>query len=158
MNIKFWGVRGSVATPLTSDDVERKIFQPLEAYKATGVTQGLDPLEWFEREKAAKGNALVPFTFGGNAACVEVKLGGKRIVLDMGTGLRPLGNSLFKEMFRKGGLDITFLLSHVHWDHIQGMPFFVPLYVNKAQGINNHWTFVGGTNWQKNAEVCMAGQ
>ena len=158
MHIKFWGVRGSVATPLTSDDVERKVFQALEAYKATGLTQSLDPLEWLEREKSAMRNALLPFTYGGNTACVEVKLGGKRIVLDMGTGLRPLGNSLFKEMFSNGGLDITFLLSHVHWDHIQGLPFFGPLYINKERGIRNAWMFYGGTNWLKTAEVCLQGQ
>lgn len=69
---------------------------------------------------------------GGNTSCVEVVLAGagaggsdQRIVLDAGTGLRRLGNQLLG----KGPVDATVLLSHVHWDHIQGIPFFAPLYV-----------------------------
>jgi phosphoribosyl 1,2-cyclic phosphodiesterase len=61
---------------------------------------------------------------GGNTSCVEVVCGATRIVLDAGTGLRRLGN----ELARRGPVDVTVLLSHVHWDHIQGLPFFAPLY------------------------------
>jgi phosphoribosyl 1,2-cyclic phosphodiesterase len=65
---------------------------------------------------------------GGNTSCVEVVLGNgrdeQRIVLDAGTGLRGLGQALA----RKGPVEATVLLSHVHWDHIQGVPFFGPLY------------------------------
>ncbi|MBL4633372.1 MAG: MBL fold metallo-hydrolase [Kofleriaceae bacterium] len=66
-------------------------------------------------------NALV----GGNTSCVEVCAGGRRIVFDAGSGLRNLGDSLMKE----GPSKTTILLSHLHWDHIQGLPFFSPLYV-----------------------------
>jgi phosphoribosyl 1,2-cyclic phosphodiesterase len=59
---------------------------------------------------------------GGNTSCVELVFPGGRIVLDAGTGLRALGESL------RGPVDCTLLLSHVHWDHIQGIPFFGPLY------------------------------
>lgn len=62
---------------------------------------------------------------GGNTSCVEVTLGEQRIVLDAGTGLRRLGNQLVG----RGPVDATVLLSHVHWDHIQGIPFFTPIYV-----------------------------
>ena len=62
---------------------------------------------------------------GGNTSCVEIVAGASRIVLDAGTGLRRLGN----ELASKGNVDVTLLLSHVHWDHIQGLPFFAPLYV-----------------------------
>jgi phosphoribosyl 1,2-cyclic phosphodiesterase len=61
---------------------------------------------------------------GGNTSCVEVVAGGTRIILDAGTGLRRLGN----EMIARGPVDATILLSHVHWDHIQGLPFFAPIY------------------------------
>ncbi|MEM7606079.1 MAG: MBL fold metallo-hydrolase [Myxococcota bacterium] len=60
--------------------------------------------------------------FGGNTSCVEVRCGEQRIVLDAGTGLRALGNTMH------GDADVTLLLSHLHWDHIQGLPFFTPLY------------------------------
>ena len=61
---------------------------------------------------------------GGNTSCVEVIAGGSRIILDAGTGLRRLGT----EMMARGPVDATILLSHVHWDHIQGLPFFAPIY------------------------------
>jgi phosphoribosyl 1,2-cyclic phosphodiesterase len=67
---------------------------------------------------------------GGNTSCVEVVAGATRIALDAGTGLRRLGTELLAEAKRRGdaGVELTVLLSHVHWDHIQGLPFFAPLY------------------------------
>jgi len=60
---------------------------------------------------------------GGNTSCVEVRAGDELIVLDAGTGLRALGETL------SSPLRATFLFSHLHWDHIQGFPFFGPAYV-----------------------------
>ena len=62
---------------------------------------------------------------GGNTSCVEVRAGDTRIVLDAGSGLRALGDTLIT----RGPTETTILLSHLHWDHIQGLPFFVPLFV-----------------------------
>jgi phosphoribosyl 1,2-cyclic phosphodiesterase len=64
-------------------------------------------------------------TAGGNTACVEVTAGDTRIILDAGTGLRALGN----ERMAKGPRHSTILLSHLHWDHVAGLPFFTPIYV-----------------------------
>jgi phosphoribosyl 1,2-cyclic phosphodiesterase len=66
--------------------------------------------------------------YGGNTSCIEVRLdNGTLIVLDCGTGLRPLGNSLHREFGERPILGFIFL-THFHWDHIQGIPFFQPLY------------------------------
>ena len=65
--------------------------------------------------------------FGGNTTCVEVRAGGEIIILDGGTGLRMLGRELLEE-FGDQRLNLTMLLSHTHWDHIQGLPFFQPIY------------------------------
>lgn len=65
--------------------------------------------------------------YGGNTSCVEVRAGGQIIILDAGTGLRSLGRELVAE-FKDQPLNLTLLLSHTHWDHIQGLPFFQPIY------------------------------
>ena len=62
--------------------------------------------------------------YGGNTTCVEVRHQGKRLILDAGSGIRPLG----MEIVEKGPNAIHIFLTHFHWDHIQGFPFFPPLY------------------------------
>jgi len=64
--------------------------------------------------------------YGGNTACISITGPDERLViLDSGSGLRPLGHALMKR--RSGVLMADILLSHTHWDHIQGLPFFKPL-------------------------------
>lgn len=65
--------------------------------------------------------------YGGNTSCVELRAGGQIIILDAGSGIRTLGIQLAKE-FGKASLDLTLLLTHTHWDHIQGFPFFPAAY------------------------------
>ena len=84
--VRFWGVRGSIATP-----------------------------------------GAATLAYGGNTACVEVRADGQLIILDAGTGIRPLGLSLQQE-FKDVPLSLTVLISHTHWDHIQGFPFFAAAY------------------------------
>jgi len=67
--------------------------------------------------------------YGGNTSCVEVRpRGGWPIIIDAGTGIRRLGQTLMDERFGDGSGTAHILISHTHWDHIQGMPFFSPLY------------------------------
>ncbi len=65
--------------------------------------------------------------YGGNTSCVEIRAGEQIIILDAGTGLRLLGRELSAE-FGEQPLELTLLLTHTHWDHIQGLPFFLPVY------------------------------
>ena len=75
-----------------------------------------------------RGSIACPSTnhlaFGGNTSCIEVSAGGTRIILDAGTGIRNYGHWLL----RKNVKHATLLLSHTHWDHINGFPFFSPAY------------------------------
>ena len=89
--VRFWGVRGSIATP---------------------------------------GEATLKY--GGNTACIEVRADGELIVLDAGTGIRNLGRKLAAE-FKSQPIEVTILISHTHWDHIQGFPFFIPAYSPQNQ-------------------------
>jgi phosphoribosyl 1,2-cyclic phosphodiesterase len=65
--------------------------------------------------------------YGGNTSCLEVRADGEIIILDAGSGIRPLGLHLASE-FNGLPLHLTLLISHTHWDHIQGFPFFLPAY------------------------------
>lgn len=68
--------------------------------------------------------------YGGNTSCVEVLTSaGTRIIIDAGTGIRLLGKELMRGPYSDGGGEAHVLVSHTHWDHIQGLPFFAPLYV-----------------------------
>ena len=82
--VRFWGVRGSIASP------------------------GPDTVR-----------------YGGNTPCVEVRCGDALLVLDAGTGLRPLGEALMRQ---GGPVDVDLLLTHSHLDHICGLPFFAPAF------------------------------
>lgn len=85
MKIRFWGVRGSIASP-----------------------------------------GLQTIRYGGNTTCIEVRGDdGTLVILDAGTGIFPLAQSLLKQMPVQANIFIT----HTHWDHIQGLPFFTPLYI-----------------------------
>lgn len=67
--------------------------------------------------------------YGGNTSCVEVRpKAGDPIIIDAGTGIRKLGKSLMEESFSEGRGSASILISHTHWDHVQGLPFFSPLY------------------------------
>lgn len=63
--------------------------------------------------------------YGGNTSCVEMMVGGRRLIFDGGTGLRELGLTLLSQM----PLEANMFFTHSHWDHIQGFPFFVPAFV-----------------------------
>ncbi len=96
MNVRFWGVRGSVAVSGT------------------------------------------PFVHtGGNTTCVEIECEGERLILDGGTGLQALGNAIGSPT------DATLLFTHVHWDHIQGVPYFTPMFHPESKmtlcGMRSTW-------------------
>jgi len=74
--------------------------------------------------------------YGGNTSCVEVRLGDQIYVFDCGTGFRVLGQALRRE-FNGGAVSAHIFVSHFHWDHIQGLPFFGPLYDHR----DNHFQF-----------------
>jgi phosphoribosyl 1,2-cyclic phosphodiesterase len=108
IDVRFWGVRGSIPTP------------------------GPSTVE-----------------IGGNTSCVEVRVGGRLLIFDGGTGLRNLGNALLPHM----PVEAWIFFSHVHWDHIQGFPFFTPAFVR-----GNTFHLHGGRKVSGTLESALAGQ
>ncbi len=90
--------------------------------------------------------------YGGNTSCVEVRCGETVILLDCGTGAREAGLALAKE-FKGKTLHAHVFVSHTHWDHIQGFPFFVPAYVP-----GNHLTLYSVRGADKSLEKIFTGQ
>ncbi|HUP94963.1 MAG TPA: MBL fold metallo-hydrolase [Burkholderiales bacterium] len=90
MRVKFWGTRGSIATPGPATNI-----------------------------------------YGGNTSCVELRCAEELLIFDAGTGLRPLGLELMAE-FGERPFTVHLFISHTHWDHIQGFPFFIPAYAPQA--------------------------
>lgn len=72
--------------------------------------------------------------YGGNTSCIEMRVGGHRLIFDGGTGLRVLGQTLLAEM----PVEAHMFFTHSHWDHIQGFPFFVPAFIK-----GNHFKIYG---------------
>ena len=87
--------------------------------------------------------------YGGNTSCVEVRCGEEIVILDAGTGIRNLGTELMKEMPVKASM----LFSHMHWDHIQGIPFFRPAYVP-----GNEFRLYGNKDWETKLEYALKWQ
>lgn len=90
MQIRFWGVRGSIPCPGPSTVV-----------------------------------------YGGNTACIEIQMGavGRRMIIDAGSGIRELGNRMVAKDLPQGPLRADIFLTHTHWDHIMGFPFFTPIFI-----------------------------
>jgi len=125
MLVRFWGTRGSIPVAITSPAVEAKLVAAL--VKAAGrILDTPDKARAFvERELAF----AVSHTFGGNSSCVQIEPGGPEYVLcDLGSGARAFGNHVLSTRGPTGNTFHVFM-SHVHWDHIMGFPFFMPAYI-----------------------------
>ena len=133
MRVKFWGVRGSVPTPLTPVEMEDKIVEVLVA-AAAADTATPEAARRFVRSLPTTLGATV----GGNTTCLEVTDSHRRIVIDAGSGIRNLSRMLMQSEMGKGRGALDILVSHTPWDHIAGFPFFVPAYI-----AGNRITFYG---------------
>ncbi len=73
--------------------------------------------------------------YGGNTTCFELRFGEKQklVIIDAGSGIRPLSDFIMKNDFPRGPIDADILISHTHWDHIMGFPFFTPIYIKTTK-------------------------
>ena len=123
--IRFWGTRGSLPVSLTAAGVRKKLVAALRGAAGRTFPTDRDIDDYLDGLDIA-----VAGTYGGHSPCVEIETGGNEYVLcDLGSGLRPFGQAA---MARHGpGSPQTYhiFVSHVHWDHIMGLPFFTPAYI-----------------------------
>ena len=135
MRIRFWGTRGSLPVSLTAGAVRRKLIAALRG--ASGRTFASDR----ELEDYVDSLGLaVSGTYGGHSPCVELETGGPDYVLcDLGSGVRPFGQAAIARHGPASPQTYHIFVSHVHWDHIMGLPFFTPAYIP-----GNRVRFYGG--------------
>jgi phosphoribosyl 1,2-cyclic phosphodiesterase/DNA-binding response OmpR family regulator len=105
---------------------------------------------WGTRGSIAKPGPLTA-RYGGNTSCIEVRSSrGTLVIVDCGTGAHPLGQKL---LAGGGPLRGHILISHTHWDHIQGIPFFAPLFIP-----GNQWDIYGPRGMNQSLREALAGQ
>jgi phosphoribosyl 1,2-cyclic phosphodiesterase len=120
LKVHFWGVRGSIPTPVTPRQIQSKIMAAVQRITPKDI-ETEDSRERFITNLPA----WLYGTTGGNTPCIELKGNDEtEIVLDAGSGIRVLGKNNEKPVTKTYNL----FLSHFHWDHIQGLPFFDDAY------------------------------
>jgi phosphoribosyl 1,2-cyclic phosphodiesterase len=123
MKVHFYGVRGSIPAPQLPSQIKSKISAILEC---------ISPDDLYSPENRERFMAGLPpwlfGTVGGNTSCVMVRQNdfNEVIIFDAGTGIRELGQAVSAENPTPKHYHIFF--SHYHWDHLQGLPFFTPVY------------------------------
>lgn len=143
MKIKYWGVRGSIPAPLTTEEIREKFTILINQFEAR--RRGRISDEIIENFLANQTIGLGG-TYGGDTTCIEIQTrNSPLIVIDAGTGIRGLGKEMAgrfftppnnlnpmsdKETFNK---EMHLFFTHYHWDHMQGLPFFVPAFL---QGVD----------------------
>jgi len=145
----------------TDSGVDGVLSQPIDLDELGGVLErhhGLNTQssELMVRFWGVRGSIPTPgpktVRVGGNTSCIEFRADGELIILDAGTGIRLLGLDLQKE-FEEQALQATLLITHTHWDHIQGFPFFAPAYKP-----GNHLRILGYEGSRRGLEGTLSGQ
>jgi phosphoribosyl 1,2-cyclic phosphodiesterase len=125
MRIRFWGTRGSMPVSLTSRDLRDRLAQALVRASGRQLDSFDKAIGFLEQELEFS----LTHTFGGHSSCVEFEAASEHyFVCDMGSGARPFGAHVLARQSGRPAV-VNVFMSHMHWDHIMGFPFFGPAYV-----------------------------
>jgi phosphoribosyl 1,2-cyclic phosphodiesterase len=125
MRVRFWGTRGSIPVALTANDIRDKIVTALLKASGKHFSSAREAGDFVRNHLGFS----VHGTYGGHTPCVELDLGGAPyFVCDFGSGARAFGAHV---VAKEAGQPTTInaFMSHVHWDHLMGFPFFRPAYM-----------------------------
>jgi hypothetical protein len=121
----FWGTRGSLPTSITHANIRAKISSALLAANGRSFRKQAELDAFVDRCRLPCNG-----TFGGNSSCVEIVTDGpEHFICDVGTGARPLGQSKIARYGVPNPQVYHLFISHLHWDHLMGIPFFTPIYI-----------------------------
>ena len=126
VHVKFWGTRGSIPRPQMSAQIHDLIRAVLTEANPDDISTSAD-VEAFMNGGC---RGALPTIYGGNTACVQVhEEGGPSILVDFGSGAREYASHVMKTQGPVAPEPYHVLMSHFHWDHIMGFPFFMPAYI-----------------------------
>lgn len=124
MRVYFWGTRGSLPASITAETIHSKLTYALREALRHNLSNDADIANFLDNTLGFSAGG----SYGNNTSCVELKGGEEFMVCDAGTGIRDLGNTI-PDVALKGKAVFNIFMSHFHWDHIQGFPFFTPAYI-----------------------------
>ncbi|MEL6998222.1 MAG: MBL fold metallo-hydrolase [Pseudomonadota bacterium] len=126
IDVKFWGTRGSIPRPQSREQIETQIEAVLNAATPADIANR----ESVRAFIASGANESLPTIYGGNTACVQVsEPSGPSLLIDFGSGAREYAAEVMRTTGPVAAQPYHVLMSHFHWDHIMGFPFFMPAYI-----------------------------
>jgi phosphoribosyl 1,2-cyclic phosphodiesterase len=129
MRVRFWGTRGSLPVAMRADTVREKLVSGVLAASGRHFAERAAAAAFVDDEL----DFAVRGSYGGASSCVEIEAGdGNFIVCDLGSGLREFGLDAMRRAAGGHPRRYHIFLSHLHWDHIMGFPFFVPAFDPEA--------------------------
>lgn len=121
MDYKLWGVRGSLPKPETPQSLEQRIKNLLIEFAEKKL--GAGDIDRFLAQQPVVGG------FGGHTSCYQATEGTDSVIIDCGSGIKELGVELLQGPCGQGKGQVHIFMTHFHWDHLIGLPFFVPIFI-----------------------------
>ncbi len=123
--VRFWGTRGSLPVALTAAALRGRLVAAVRGARGLALASERAVEDYVDGLDFALAG-----TFGGHTSCVQIETGGADYVLcDLGSGVRPFGEAAIARHGPRTPQTYHIFMSHVHWDHIMGLPFFAPAYI-----------------------------